>query len=148
MASNNNRGGNRGRTSRNNNPEGHNQYDRGWVDSAKERPFTAAAAVGGAVAAGVFLWSRRNQITDQISGLSDQISDWREGMSRDSMGRETSDSGMSSEGSFMARSNRGSGKSQSDIAEEALTLKETGKKAKRPKDPMIDEQIKTGSVAY
>jgi hypothetical protein len=132
-----NRGGNRGRTGRNNNPEGNNQYDRGWTDSARDRPFTAAAAVGGVVAAGVFLWSRRNQITDQISGLSDQINEWREG----------SESG--NEQSFMASSGRGgSSKSQSDIAEEALTLKETGRKAKRPKDPMIDEQIKTGSVAY
>lgn len=138
MASNNNRGGNRGR---NNNPEGHNQYDRGWVDSARERPFTAAAAVGGAVAAGVFLWSRRNQITDQIAGLSDQINEWREGSG--------SSGDMSGEGSFMARPGRRGAKSQSDFAEEALTLKETGKKAKRPKnDGMIDQQIKTGAVAY
>jgi len=140
MATNNNRGGNRGRTGKNNNPEGHNQYDRGWVDSAKDRPFTAAAAVGGAVAAGVFLWSRRNQISDQLVGLSDQISEWREGMNRDN--------DFSGEQSFMARSNRRGGKSQSEIAEEALTLKETGKKARRPKDGMIDQQIKAGSVAY
>ena len=46
---------------------------------ARERPIAAAAAVGGAVAAGVFLWSRRNQISDQIGNLSDQISEWREG---------------------------------------------------------------------
>ena len=65
MASNNrggNRGGNRGR---NNNPEGRNQYS-GMMGTARENPFAAAAAVGGAVAAGVFLWSRRNQISDQI----------------------------------------------------------------------------------
>ncbi len=144
MAINNNRGGNRGRKGQNNNPEGHNQFDRGWVDTAKDRPFTAAAAVGGAVAAGVFLWSRRNQITDQIAGLSDQISEWREGT-----GNRDSDS-RSGQQSFMARSaSSGSARSQSEIAEEALTLKETGKKAKRPKnDGMIDEQIKTGSIAY
>ena len=59
----NNRGGNRGR-GRNNNPEGRNQYS-GWMSSARENPMTAAAAVGGAVAAGVFLWSRRNQISDR-----------------------------------------------------------------------------------
>ena len=145
MATNSNRGGNRGRTSKNNNPEGHNQFDRGWVDSAKDRPFTAAAAVGGAVAAGVFLWSRRNQISDQIAGLSDQISEWREGS-----GQNSSQNSMSGGQSFMARSGRsGDARSQSEIAEEALTLKEIGKKAKRPKnDSMIDEQIKTGSVAY
>jgi hypothetical protein len=140
MATNNNRGGNRGRSGKNNNPEGYNQYDRGWVDSAKERPFTAAAAVGGAVAAGVFLWSRRNQISEQLSGLSEQISEWREGMDRDS--------NYTGEESFMAGSNRRGGKSQSDIAEEALTLKETGKKARQPKNDFIGEQNKTGANAF
>ena len=44
----------------------------GWADTAKERPIATAAAVGGAVAAGAFLWSRRNQISDQISQMSGQ----------------------------------------------------------------------------
>jgi hypothetical protein len=138
MATNNrggNRGGsNRGRRGQNNNPEGRNQYS-GLMSTARENPVTAAVAVGGAVAAGVFLWSRRNQISDQISSLSDQISDWREGMgwSGGEFGAEESGSA----GSFMANSNsgstdatsgkRGGKKSQSQIAEEALTLKETGK---------------------
>jgi hypothetical protein len=121
-----NRGGNRGRRGQNNNPEGYNQYNSGWIDTARERPFTAAAAVGGAVAAGVFLWSRRSQISDQIASLSDQISEWREGGSSD-FGSTAEDTGSSS-GSFMASSgNRGGRKTQSQIAEEALTLKETGK---------------------
>jgi hypothetical protein len=121
-----NRGGNRGRRGQNNNPEGYNQYNSGWIDTARERPFTAAAAVGGAVAAGVFLWSRRSQISDQIASLSDQISEWREGSSSD-FGSTAEDTGSSS-GSFMASSgNRGGRKTQSQIAEEALTLKETGK---------------------
>ena len=47
-----------------------------WGESAKDKPFTTAAAAAGAVAAGVFLWSKRNQISDQISRLSDQITDW------------------------------------------------------------------------
>ena len=129
-----NRGGNRGRSGRNNNPAGHNQYDRGWVDSARDRPVAAAAAIGGAVAAGIFLWSKRNQISDQISSLSDQISDWREGL-------QSSDSNHG----FMAQ---GDDRDQSDIAEEALTLKQTGKRSKRPADPTIDAQTKVGSVAY
>jgi hypothetical protein len=148
MANNSTRGGSRGgsrNSSRNNNPAGHNQYDRGWTDSVTDRPLTAAAAIGGAVAAGVFLWSRRNQISDQISSLSQQITDWREGMG--SEGDMTSgDSG--SEG-FMARSGgKGAGKTQSEIAEEALTLKSTGKKSRRPADSTVDEQTKTGAVAY
>ena len=122
MASN-NRGGNRNR-GRNNNPEGRNQYS-GLMGSARENPLAAAAAVGGAVAAGVFLWSRRNQISDQIGNLSDQLSEWRDGFrsGADLVGEE--DSGK--EDSLIASPRRRSPKSQSDIAEEALTLKETGK---------------------
>ena len=49
---------------------------RQWTDSAKDSPFKTAAVAAGAVAAGVFLWSKRNEISNQISDLSDQISDW------------------------------------------------------------------------
>lgn len=65
---------------RNNNPEGRNQYSSSWMDTARDRPIAAAATAAAAVGAGVFLWSKRNQISEQISNLSDQISDWREGM--------------------------------------------------------------------
>src|SRR6476660_6620984 len=123
----NSRGGNRGRSNRggrNNNPEGHNQYS-GLMSSARENPIAAAAAVGGAVAAGVFLWSRRNQISDQIGSLSDQISEWREGFqSRDDFGTEVD---TATESFIASPRRRGGRKSQSEIAEEAITLKETGK---------------------
>ena len=59
-----------------------------WTETAKERPFTSAAAAAGAVAAGVFLWSKRNQISDQISRLSDQITDWADEMRSGSSSRE------------------------------------------------------------
>ena len=66
---------------RNNNPTGRNQYsDWGVMEMARERPFAAAAAAAGAAAAGLFLWSKRAQISDQLSNLSDQIGEWREGM--------------------------------------------------------------------
>jgi hypothetical protein len=74
MARNNQRG------SRNNNPEGKNQYSNGWMDTARDRPMATAAAAAAAVGAGVFLWSRRNQISDQLSNLSDQVSDWSSNM--------------------------------------------------------------------
>jgi len=118
------RGGNRAR-GKNNNPEGHNQYS-GMMSSARDNPLATAAAVGGAVAAGVFLWSRRNQISDQIGNLADQISEWREGMGSDDFASD--DTGSS--GSFIASSpsrSRGGRRSQAEISEEALTLKETGK---------------------
>ena len=119
----NNRGGNRGRRGRNNNPDGRNQYS-GLTGAARANPIRAAAAVGGAVAAGVFLWSRRNQISDQIGNLADTISEWREGMGSDGnfAGEETSaDSSRSS--------TRGGRRSQAEISEEALTLKEIGETA-------------------
>lgn len=75
MARNNNRGG------RNNNPTGRNQYsDWGVMDMARERPFAAAAVAAGTAAAGLFLWSKRAQISNQISNLSDQIGEWTQGM--------------------------------------------------------------------
>lgn len=37
---------------------------------------------------------------------------------------------------------------QTEIAEEALTLKETGKKTKRPLDPTIEDELKTGAISY
>ncbi|MEO7240000.1 MAG: hypothetical protein ABIW16_01235 [Sphingomicrobium sp.] len=78
MANSNQRGRSRGH---NNNPAGRNQYSGGIADIARERPFTAAIAAAATVGAGVFLWSRRSQISEQIGTLSDQIADWREGMS-------------------------------------------------------------------
>ena len=87
-SSNSNRGGsrngssNRGGNSRshNNNPTGRNQYSSGVLDIARDRPVTAAAVAAGAAAAGLFLWSKRAAITDQLSGLSDQIGEWKQSM--------------------------------------------------------------------
>jgi hypothetical protein len=73
--------------SKNNNPEGRNQYSNGWMNTAKDKPFTTAAAAAAAVGAGVFLWSRRNQISDQINNLSGQLYDWADEM-RASSSRE------------------------------------------------------------
>jgi hypothetical protein len=47
-----------------------------WGETAKDNPLKTAAVAAGAVAAGVFLWSKRNEISNQISELSDQIADW------------------------------------------------------------------------
>lgn len=50
------------------------------MDVARERPIAAAAVAAGAAAAGLFLWSKRSQISQQISDLSDQIGEWTENM--------------------------------------------------------------------
>ena len=75
MPTTNSRGG------RNNNPSGRNQYsDWGMMSMVRDRPVAAAAAAAGAAAAGLFLWSRRSQISNQLSNLSDQIGDWTDTM--------------------------------------------------------------------
>jgi hypothetical protein len=92
--------------------------------TVRENPFATAATIGGAVAAGVFLWSRRNQISDQIGSLSDQISEWRDGFQS---GGEFDSASDTTESFIASPRRRGARKSQSEIAEEAMTLKETGK---------------------
>jgi hypothetical protein len=120
------------RSGRNNNPSGRNQYSSwGVMEMARGRPVAAAAATVGAAAAGLFLWSKRAQISEQLSSLSNQIGEWREGLP-------------SGDG-FMARGNGTS--DQSDIAEEALTLKQTGKRPKRPANPTVDAQTKASAIA-
>ena len=104
-----NRGGNRGR-SKNNNPEGYNQYNSGWIDTARERPVAAAAAAAAAVGASVFLWSRRSQISEQLNNLSDQIGEWSENMNPRGGSDEFEMAG--GEGSFRGSSASGSSGSQ------------------------------------
>jgi hypothetical protein len=80
------------------------------MDMARERPLAAAAAAAGAAAAGLFLWSKRTQISDQLSQLSDQIGQWRNGDSFE--GGDTSSfasAGMSETGGGNASLGRSSG---------------------------------------
>ena len=112
----NNRGG---RSNSNNNPSGRNQYSGGVMDMARERPIAAATAAVGAAAAGLFLWSRRTQISDQLSSLSDQVSEWSQNMrsgesssfsgSEDTGGSTASQRGMSETGGGNASLGRSSG---------------------------------------
>lgn len=83
------RSNNRGR---NNNPSGRNQYSSDWgvTELVRDRPFAAAAAAAGAAAAGLFLWSRRAQISNQLSNLSDQIGEWTDNMRSDWSGGDSS----------------------------------------------------------
>ena len=64
MANNNQRGRN------NNNPHGHNQNTNEWLAPVKDHPIASAAAAAAAVGAGVFLWSKRNQVGNQVSKIS------------------------------------------------------------------------------
>ena len=90
------------------------------MGTARGNPLATAAAVGSAVAAGLFLWSRRNQVSDQIGNLADQISEWREGLRFNGVAPDEDSEAIST------AQNGDDGPSQREIAEEALTLKETG----------------------
>ena len=50
----------------------------GVLDMARERPLAAAAAAASAAAAGLFLWSKRAQIGEQLNSLNDQFAEWKE----------------------------------------------------------------------
>lgn len=54
----------------NNNPHGHNQYTNEWIEGAKDHPVATAAAVAGAVGAGLYLWSKRDKVGNQVSRIS------------------------------------------------------------------------------
>lgn len=105
----------------NNNPEGKNQYNSGLFSAARDRPATAAVAAAGAVAAGVFLWSKRAQISDQLSQLTDQIGEWTDHMSTDRTSREleTVDSNGDISPARRNRSTTGSGRSSAGSSNSA-----------------------------
>ena len=65
-------------SNRNRNSRSSGSNDWGVTELVRERPIAAATAAAGAAAAGLFLWSRRAQISNQLSNLSDQIGQWTE----------------------------------------------------------------------
>ena len=111
---------------RNNNPTGRNQYSSDWMSTVKERPMTAAAVAAASVGAGVFLWSKRNQISEQLSNLSDQISNWTESMRSGDVEEELETSGAAT-GSTSSRTSRSTGsRSTSTRSKSSSGMSETG----------------------
>jgi hypothetical protein len=111
---------------RNNNPTGRNQYSSDWMSTVKERPMTAAAVAAASVGAGVFLWSKRNQISEQLSNLSDQISEWTESMRSGDL-EEEFDTGGAATGSTSSRTSRSTGsRSTSTRSKSSSGMSETG----------------------
>lgn len=55
----------------------------GVMDMARERPVAAASIAVGAAAAGLFLWTKRAQISNQLSNLSDQVGKWTQSVADD-----------------------------------------------------------------
>ena len=109
-------GGNSGRSRR---KSGAGQ-EGSFLSTLKDKPYAAAGVAAGVAAAGAFLWSKRSQIGEAI------------------------DSGMEKLDELKAE-RLGETKSQEEISEEALTLKETGAKAK---PQASNQEAKAGAKAY
>ena len=101
---------------------------KGMTSPIRDNPWTSAAIAAGAAGLGAFLWSKRNQLgetwssgIDRLSELkSERMADLRSGQKFDGTAGTTLEP-------FMAKpAKRSARKSQKEIAEEALTLKETG----------------------
>jgi hypothetical protein len=90
-----------------------------FIDAVKDRPYATAAAAAGVAAAGAFLWAKRGQIGDMASTGMDKLTE-------------------------LKSQRMGSGRSQEEISEEALTLKETGKRPRGPRGPLPQQDIKAG----
>ncbi|MDQ3079263.1 MAG: hypothetical protein M3R03_04615 [Pseudomonadota bacterium] len=128
----------------------------------RDRPYTSAAIATGAAtvvaaaAAGAFLMSRRDKSFKEASG--DLTGKLKDGLANAS---ETVKDGLASataavkdlgqRGADYLKSDSAlestETRTQQEIAEEALTLKETGG-AKSPLDDLSATEIKTGSVSY
>ena len=78
--------------------------DWGVTELVRERPIAAVTAAAGAAAAGLFLWSRRAQISNQLSNLSDQIGEWTENLGSGG-GNDTA--GLTTTGSSVTTTRRG-----------------------------------------
>ena len=88
---------------------GRSRSEWGVMEMARERPIAAAAAAAGAAAAGLFLWSKRSQISHQLNDLNDQIGEWKNNMNSDgAMSGMDDTAGLTTSNSGRARSGAGS----------------------------------------
>lgn len=92
---------------------------KGVLGPVRDNPLASAAVAAGAAAAGAFLWSKRGRIGETVGSGMDRLSELKSQR-------------------FDKRRN------QEQISEEALTLKETGRKAKGPRGPIAQQDIKAG----
>lgn len=123
--------------------------------TVKKRPVASAAIATGALSAiaatvfGFFAWKKSGKSFSDFSGdiatsVKDKASETSERV-KDGLADATS---MAKDQVAKFRDGIDGEKSQSEIAEEVLSLKETGSTATFPTDPVIDSQTKVGSVSY
>ena len=133
--------------------------DQGFVATTertiKKNPYASAAVATGVVsaiaaaAAGFFAFKKSGKSFSDFSGdiatsVKDKASETSERV-KDGLADATT---MAKDQVAKFRDGIDGEKSQSEIAEEALSLKETGSTATFPRDPVIDSQTKVGSVSY
>lgn len=137
-------------------------YAGNFLKTIRARPLAAAALAAGTAGTAAFLWAKRALIGEQAAVARDKIGDLREQAS-DQAGVLRAEAGEKAK-AFRGKLNerffateeatafdpagevRGHGrpkKSQSEISQEALTLKQLG-----DTDPMLDDQSKVGAIAY
>ena len=92
---------------------------KGVTGPMRDNPWTSAAIAAGAAGIGAFLWSKRNQIGETFNSGMDRLSE-------------------------LKSERMGGGRSQEEFSEEALTLKETGRKSRGPRGPLAQQDIKAG----
>jgi hypothetical protein len=102
---------------RNKDDQGRFAGDR-WLNAARGRPLTSAAAAAGVAAAGAFLWSRRDQIGSALSSGMDRYSEYK------------------------------SQRMGSNAGQSPQRTEESGRKTKGPRGPIAQQDIKAGTVAY
>jgi hypothetical protein len=128
-------------------------YAGGFLQAVRARPYAAAAIAAGAAGASAFLWAKRAMIGEQASAAGEKLVELR-GQASDQASAlkgkvserffasdDSSDMDPASAAKTERMSSRRSKRSQSEIAAEALSLKQVG-------DPMAAEQSKIGAVAY
>ena len=117
----------------------------------KNQPYVTAAIATGAgsavpaALAGAFFSGRSGKGVGELTGdLSDKA---REGLSEAKAMAAEGARSVKEKAAFLF-GEEGDDRTQAEIAEEALTLKQTGEIPARPFDETASDQIKSGSIAY
>lgn len=117
-----------------------------FINTVRKSPIASAAIAAGVAGAGALIWANRSQIAEQAGALGEKASELggKIGERASAVGGKLSEQASAlgdKVSEKYANATGGATKSKQDIAEEALSLKQSG-------DPMIAEQSKVGAVSY
>lgn len=116
------------------------------IDAVKASPIASAVIAAGVAGAGAVIWANRGQIAEQASALGEKASELgsKLGERASTVGEKLSEQATAlgeKVSERYAAATGASAKTQLEIAEDELSLKQSG-------DPMLAEQSKVGSVSY